>query len=280
MEITKKVRSWFIGAAVAVIAVIILCLSITKIPMGHTGVVSTFGKVSDTVMQEGLHSKAPWQRITKIDNRIVKLEVETESSTKDMQTVATKLVVSYRIDTNMSYSIIKNIGKDYENVVVSPAVNESLKAVMAKYTAEECINERAKVSADLVAAINDKLNSQGITVNDVNITDFTFSDNFKKAIDDKQVAEQQLKKAETDKKTAIVNAQAEAEKKVIAAQAEADAIKAKADAQAEANEKLNKSLTKELVDYQQIQKWDGKLPQVSGSAGTIVDFGTVTESGN
>ena len=238
--------------AIAVVAIVIITalFSITQVRAGHTGVVSTFGKISSNVLQEGLHIKAPWQKVTKVDNRIVKLEIETESSTKDLQTVSAKLATSYRIDNAMSYSIIKNVGKDYEDVLVTPAVNEVLKAVTAKYTAEECITSRSNVSKELVDEINKKLNDQGIYVNDVNIINFDFSEAYNKAIEDKQVAEQKLKKAETDKQSAVVNAQAEAEKKKIAAEAEAAATKVKADAQAEANEKLNKSISKNLIDYE------------------------------
>ena len=171
----------------------------------------------------------------------------------------------------MSYSIFKNVGKDYENVLVTPAVNEVLKAVTAKYTAEECITTRSNVSQELVEGINQKLNSQGIYVNDVNIIDFDFSETYNKAIEEKQVAEQQLKKAETDKKAAIVNAEAEAEKKKIAAQADADAVLTKAEAEAEANKKLNNSLSDKVIKYNYIEKWNGELPKVSGSDAVIVD---------
>lgn len=256
---------------VVIIVVAALFSTVTKVSAGHTGVVSTFGKISSNVLQEGLHFKAPWQKVTSVDNRIVKIEIETESSTKDLQTVTAKLATSYRINTNMSYSIIKNVGKDYENILVTPAINEVLKAVTARYTAEECITARSKVSNELVEEINKKLNNQGIYVNDVNIINFDFSETYNKAIEDKQVAEQKLKKAKTDKESTIVNAQAEAEKKKISAEAEAESTKIKANAQAEANKKLNDSISKNLIDYEIANKWDGELPKVSGSNGTIIN---------
>mgnify|MGYP000018287563 CR=1 FL=1 len=271
----KSTKKFITIIVIVVLAIILLCSSITIVGAGHTGVVSTFGAVSENVLEEGMHFKAPWQRVTKVDNRITKLEVETGSSTKDLQTLKAKLAVSYRINNNMSYSVFKNVGKDYENVLVTPAVNEVLKAVTAKYTAEECITTRSKVSQELVAGINQKLNAQGIYVNDVNIIDFDFSDTYNKAIEEKQVAEQQLKKAETDKKTAVVSAQAEAEKKKIAAQAEADATLTKAEAQAKANKKLNDSLSDKVIQYNYAQKWNGELPKVSGSGATIVDSSSI-----
>lgn len=252
---------------IIIIAIITLFLSITSIPAGHTGVITTFGKVSSNVMDEGLRFKAPWQKVTKVDNRIVKLEVETESSTKDLQTVSTILAVSYRIDTNMSYSIIKNIGKDYESVIVTPAVNETLKAITAKYTAEECITTRSKVSQELIEGINEKLNAQGISVNDVNIINFSFSDAYNKAVEEKQVAEQQLKKAETEKQAKIVEAQAVAE-----------ATLTKAKAEAEANKMLNNSLTENVIKHDTIAKWNGELPKVSSSDSMITDVSSILDN--
>lgn len=95
-----------IGCGVgALLAGGILLSTFTVVSAGHTGVVSTFGQVSEDVLQEGFHFKAPWQRVTKMDNRIVKLEVSTEAFSSDLQTVSVNLAVNYRVDTSMSYSI-------------------------------------------------------------------------------------------------------------------------------------------------------------------------------
>lgn len=258
----KKIgKNIIIPAIIAIVVVVMLIMSTTIISAGHTGVVSTFGKISTNVLQEGLHFKAPWQKVTMVDNRIVKLEVETEASSKDLQTVTTTLAINYRIDTKMSYSVIKNIGKSYEDVMVTPAANEVLKAVTAKYTAEECITTRSKVSSELVEELNNKLNEQGIYIEDVNIVNFSFSEAYTTAIEEKQVAEQQLKKAETEKQAKIVQAEAEAE-----------ATLTKAKAEAEANNLLNKSLTDKVIKYNAIEKWDGQLPKVAGSGSNIMDI--------
>ena len=131
----KTMRKLIIGGISAVIAIIILCSCLTTVKAGHTGVVTTFGKVHSEVLTEGIHFKAPWQRVIKIDNRINKLEVETEAFSKDLQSVQTVLAINYRVDASKSYSIYKNIGADYETVLVTPAVNEVLKAITATYTA-------------------------------------------------------------------------------------------------------------------------------------------------
>lgn len=251
------------GVIVAIVAIIVLANCVTIVKPGHTGVVVTLGKVNENVLQEGMHFKAPFaQSVVMIDNRITKLEVSTEAFSKDLQTVATTLAINYRVDTAKSYSIYKNIGKDYEAVLVTPAVNEVLKAITAKYTAEESVTNRGLISDGLVTALNEKLNEIGLYVTDVNIINFDFSEEYINAIEEKQVAQQQLLKAETEKQTAITNAEAEAE-----------ATRIKAEAEAAANKALAESLTPELIEYNKIQKWDGKLPQVSGGS-AIVDLTT------
>ena len=229
---------------------------------GHTGVVVTMGKVEENVLQEGLHFKVPFiQEIIKIDNRIVKLEVQTEAFSKDLQTVTTNLAINYRVDTKKSYSIYKNVGSNYESVLVIPAVNEVLKAISSSYTAEESVTNRTLISDGLVQGLNEKLNDSGLYVTDVNIIDFDFSDAFIQAIEEKQVAQQKLLTAETEKQTAIAKAEAEAE-----------TIKIKAEAEAEANKVLSESITTNIIEYNKIEKWDGKLPQVTGGSGTLINL--------
>lgn len=268
----KKTRNTIIIGVIAAVIALCMALSITVIQAGHTGVITTFGKVSTNVLQEGMHIKAPWQKITKIDNRIVKLTVDTDGSTKDLQVVNTELAVNYRVDAAKSYYIIKNVGRTYEDTLVVPATNEVLKAVMAKYSAEECITNRASLSSEIIESINDKLNKQGIFVEDINIVNFNFSEELNTAIEAKQVAEQNKLKAETEKEQTIIEAQAAAEKITIAAKANADATLIEAKASAEANKLLNQSLSNKVINYNAVQKWNGELPKVSGSNGTFVNF--------
>ena len=235
---------------------------------GHTGVVLTLGRVDENVLQEGLHFKIPFiQDVVKIDNRITKLEVDTEAFSKDLQTVSTTIAINYRVETSMSYSIYKNIGRDYESVLVVPAVNEVLKAITANYTAEESVTNRTLVSNGLIDGLNEKLNEIGLYVTDVNIINFDFSDAYITAIEEKQVAQQQLLKAETEKQTKITNAEADAE-----------ALKIQTEAEAEANRILAESITDALVEYNKIQKWNGELPMVTGGATSILDMSSILDS--
>lgn len=264
---SKKGIVRLVSTVVIVAAVIIVALNcFTIVEAGHTGVVVTLGKVNDGVLQEGMHAKLPFvQDVVKIDNRIVKLNVSTEAFSKDLQSVSTELAVNYRVDRDKSFSIYKNIGANYEAVLLEPAVNEVLKAITARYTAEESVTNRAMISEGLIDGLNEKLNSIGLYVTDVNIINFDFSDAFINAIEEKQIAQQQLLKAETDKQTAITNAQASAE-----------TVRIKAQAEAEANKTISESLTAIMLEYSKIEKWNGVLPTVmGGEASPIIDMNSM-----
>ena len=258
----KNVGKIVIISIIAVFVLLTVVNCFTIVDAGHTGVVVTLGKVNEGVLQEGLHIKAPFvQKIVKIDNRIVKLDVDTEAFSKDLQTVVTTLAINYRVDTSKSYSIYKNIGAQYETVLVVPAVNEVLKAITAQYTAEESVTNRSLISDGLIAGLNEKLNSIGLFVTDVNIINFDFSEAFITAIEEKQVAQQQLLKAETEKQTAITNAEAEAE-----------TTRIKAEAEAEANNKIKESLNQDILRAKFYDKWNGELPQAMGSDSIITSL--------
>ena len=253
----KKIGKIVAGALVAVLAIFIVINCFTIVDAGHTGVVVTLGKVNEGVLNEGMHIKAPFvQKVVKIDNRIVKLEVSTEAFSKDLQTVSTTLAINYRVDSAKSYSLYKNIGANYEAVLVTPAVNEVLKAITAQYTAEESVTNRSLISDGLI----EKLNASGLYITDVNIINFDFSEAFINAIEEKQVA-QQLLKAETEKQTAITNAEAEAEATMI-----------KAEAEAEANKKIKASLDENVIRSKFYEKWNGELPQAMGSDSVITNI--------
>lgn len=262
-----KWKKILIPAIILVVIIIVVANSIAIVEAGHTGVVLTFQQVNKGTLSEGLHFKIPFvQDVVIIDNRIRKLEVNTEAFSKDLQSVNTVLAINYRVDTAKSDSIYKNIGADYESVLVTPAVNEVLKAITATYTAEESVTNRQLISDGLVTGLNAKLNEIGLYVTDVNIIDFDFSDAFITAIEEKQVAQQKLLKAETEKKTAITNAEAEAE-----------AVKIRAEAEAEANTTISKSLTDQIIENKKVEKWNGQLPKVTGGSGTFVDLGELGE---
>lgn len=262
----KKITRYAVLGVAAIFLLITLLGCFTIVRAGHTGVAVTLGKVQEGVLQEGIHFKAPFvQKIVKIDNRIQKLEVNTEAFSKDLQSVKTVLAINYRVDTAKSNSVYKNIGANYEKVLVVPAVNEVLKAITARYTAEESVTNRNLISDGLVVGLNEKLNEIGLYVTDVNIIDFDFSDAFINAIEEKQVAQQKLLKAETEKQTAITNAKAKAE-----------SMKIRAEAEAEANRKISQSLTDKIIENKKIEKWNGSLPKymVGEENGALFNIGS------
>lgn len=261
-----------VGAVVVLLLVlIVLGGSIVVVQTGESGVILTFGKASEVVMDQGIHLKIPFvQKIVTINNRIVKTEVTTEAFSKDLQTVSSVIAVNYHINKANSATIYTEVGMGYEDVLITPAINEVLKAVTAQYTAQQLVGNRVDVSIQLDESLNSKLNEYGIFIDDLNIINWDFSEEYIAAIEAKQVAEQNLIKTRTEQEQALVIANTEAQKQVIAAQAEADKIKLLAEANAESNNIITASLNDMLIRYETIQKWDGALPKVSGSAGTLI----------
>ena len=284
----KKIAKIVALAIAALLVVILLGDSFATVPVGSTGILLTFGKVEDgKALSEGLHIKLPLvQRIVSMDNRVKKLELNTEAFSKDIQTVSATLAVNYRLQAEKSFAIYKTHGTQYEQNIIVPATHEVLKSVCAQYTAEELISKRAESSDMMRDELDAKLSGMGITVTDFNIIDFDFSDEFINAVEAKQVAEQVKKKAATENETAIaqaerekqvsikqseaeaervrIEAEAQAQSTLIAAQAQADAVKLAADAEAYRMENEGKYVTASLIDKILAENWDGKLPNVVG----------------
>ncbi len=268
----KNGKKFILPIILAIAVLIVAAASIKIVPAGSTGVVMTMGKVNDTVMQEGLNFKIPFiQTVSVVNNKIQVVELDAPAVSKDLQTVNSVIAVNYRVGLDSSAKIYKNIGQDYQNVLLLPAVQESIKSVTAKYTAEELITMRAQVGIEIKAALEEKVNEYGIIIEKFNIVNFDFSAEFNSAIEAKQVAEQNLIKTKTEQEQAIVIAEAEAKRKLIEAEAEAESVLKKANAQAEANKKLSESLNNTIVEYEKIQKWNGELPMSTGGS-SIFDF--------
>ena len=260
-------------AVVAVLLGIAILASIKIVPAGCTGVVTTFGEVSDTSLTEGLHFVIPFaQKVEIISNKIQIYEATADAVSNDMQAVNTKIAVNYRIRSEASASIYRDIGVDYKDVILMPTVQEGMKSVCAKYNAEQLITKRASVADEIKTELEAKVAGYGIEIEKFNIVNFDFSKEFNEAIEAKQVAEQNYLKTKTEQNQAIVVAEAEAKKKVIAAEADAKAIKARADAQADANKTIAASLSPTLIQYQTIERWNGVLPKVASSANPLISL--------
>ena len=263
----KGVKWIVIGAAAIFVAV----NSFTIVPAGNTGVVLTLGEVSANPLSEGFHVKAPFvQSVENMSNKIQVYETSASAVSKDLQTVSSSIAVNYRLVSDKSPDMYKNVGVDYQTILITPVVQECMKSATAKYNAEQLITDRESVSNEVKTALDSKLNAYGIYIEKFNIVNFDFSAEFNTAIEAKQVAEQNLLKTKTEQEQAKVIANTEAEKKVIAAKAEAEAILKQAQAQADANKLLEESLSNKVIAYEQIQKWDGVMPKVTGKDGGLL----------
>ncbi len=270
----RRAMRW---AVPAVLVLAVLGSAFVVVPAGSSGVVVTLGKVSDKPLKEGLHMKLPLlQTVEVVSNKIQKIEVDAPAVSKDLQSISSNIAVNFRVGSQSASFIYQNIGRDYQTIMLLPAVQESMKSVTAKYTAEELITERAQVSQEVKTTLEDKVNSYGMVIEKFNIVNFEFSEEFNNAIEAKQVAEQNLIKTKTEQEQALVIAEAEAKKQVIAAEAEAEAILKKAEAQAEANRKVADSLNDKLIEYAKVEKWDGELPVATGG-NTFLDVSGETE---
>ena len=283
--LNKLAKHGIVVVIIIVVLGLLLANSFARVPVGSTGILLTLGKVQDGVtLSEGTHMHIPFiQEIVSLDNRVQKLELNTEAFSKDIQTVSAKLAVNYRLRPESSFSVYKSFGTAFEQNIIVPATHEALKSVSAQYTAEELISKRAESSDKMRDELDAKLTGMGITVTDFNVIDFDFSDDFINAVEAKQVAEQVRKKAATENETAI--AQAEREKQVAIKQAEAAAEKVRIEAEAKANavklaaeaeafrlESINKNLTDQTIQNTLAERWDGKLPTVMGGSGTIMNL--------
>ena len=258
-----KEKKKIIIISIMVIAVVLFFATFRTINSGEVGIKVRFGKVIKTHMNEGVNFKVPViESIVKMNVRVQKIEVDTNSASKDLQDVNMKLAVNYRIEKDKAVSLYKNVGTGYERVVLEPAIQESIKAVTSKYTAEELITNRSEVSDKCMEELSDKVKKYGLSISDFNITDFNFSEEFNKAIEEKQVAEQKVLTAKQE----LEKEKIEAEKKVV-----------KAEAEKRANELKSGSLSDNIIREKFIEKWNGETPKVTGS-GNIFDITSIIGS--
>jgi regulator of protease activity HflC (stomatin/prohibitin superfamily) len=257
--------------AIAIIALIVILSSITIVPPGCTGVIVRLGSVSKDTYNEGFHLKTPFiTNVVDMSNKVQLLEADAGAVSKDLQSVNSKVAINYRLVGDSSASMYQNVGLDYETILIAPAAQESIKAATARYTAENLIAQRDIVGDEIKTALDNKLNSYGIYIEKFSIVNFDFSKEYDDAIEQKQIAEQDKLRAETEKARRVVEAEAAASEKTIAAQAEAEAILAKAEAQAEANKKISESIDQNVLYFNQIERWDGIMPKVVGEGNGFI----------
>lgn len=242
-----------VGAFVLLLGIITFFNSFTTVPTGFVGVKTKFGKVQDNVIQEGLNFKTPFiEKIVKIDCRTKKIEVSSESSTKDMQVANVSVALNYNIQKDNANKLYREVGTDYENIIVMPTILENIKSAMAQYTAEELITKRAEVSTKIQETISSKLADNNFDITGFNVTNIDFSESFDKAIEQKAVKQQE-----------VATAQAELEKQKIQNEKEISIAEKDAKVMELQNQQItDKTLELERLKVQQklAEKWNGQLP--------------------
>ena len=270
---------WLAGLIAMVLAVVFIVSScVSTVPTGHTGILTTFGRVEDTNLPEGLNFHAPWQNITTMSNKEQRASGNGLAFSKDMQEVSYAYTVRHQLVASYAPSVYKSVGTDYYNIVIDPIVNSIIKEQIGKANAEGLITSRESVTALVNEEVAQQCSVYGLNVA-VIIDNFDFTDAFTNAVEAKQVATQEKLRAQTEQERLTMEAQQKAERDRIAAEsaatiarinAEADleVQKISADAaeyagqkEAAVNKAVAESITDELIAYQYALRWDGVLPQ-------------------
>ena len=260
-------------ASVVLVGAIVLSVGaiglscVQTVPTGHTGVVTTFGKVENTTLDSGVHFVLPWQQVVKMDNRVQKQTAELPCFSSDIQEVNLTYTINYQIKKSDAQNIYRTIGVDYYQTVIQPCITESVKVVTARYTAEQLVGKRNELAAAIELDLAEKLLNYNIELVSTSIENMDFTNAFTDAVEAKQVAQQNKLRAETEAEQKVIEAKAAAEVRKVNADAAAYELLAKAEAEAEANRKISESLTQALINYTYAQTWDGKLPTVMAGEG-------------
>lgn len=243
--------------------IITLFSSFQSVPTGFVGIKTRFGKVSDDVIQEGLNIKVPYiEKIVLMDCRTQKSEVDCSTASKDLQEISLNVAINFNVNKQTAHELYRQVGINYESIIINPAILESVKSVTAQFTAEELITKRAEVSNNMESTLKEKIESRGFNVVDFNITDLDFSVAYNQAIEKKQVAEQEAKQAQYELEKAKINN----ERKIAEAEANAKVM------QVQDSSTTERALELKELEIQKaaIEKWNGVLP--STIAGDTVPF--------
>lgn len=247
------------AGAILLVVIGLAFQSFKVVGAGERGVVfnTLEGGVQQRVLNEGLQFKLPFvEDIILVNVQVQKSETDASAASKDLQIVKSRIALNYHVDPSKAYIVYQDIGTEFKSRIIDPQVQEAVKAVSAQYTAEELITKRSQVRDDIKDALISRLRVFNIIVDEFNIVDFSFSDEFNKAIEAKQTAEQNALKARRD----LDRIKIEAEQTVTRAKAEADAQRLQ-----------SVTITPILLQLRAIEKWNGILPQVTGGAMPFID---------
>lgn len=246
------------GISALLLLIIVLFVAFASwgtIDAGNVGVVLRMGAVTGEIKQPGFYTKMPWTvHVVSMNVQTQKEQVGADAASKDLQTVKSTVALNFSLNADSAASMYQTVGTGYMDKMVAPAMQESIKAVVAQYTAEELISKRESVRDGIFNLIVAKLTPLGIKATAVNIVNFDFSHSFNQAIEAKVTAEQNALAA----KNKLEQIKYEADQRVAQADGEAKAISIQAEAvQAKGGEAY--------IQLRALEKWDGKLPQIMGS---------------
>lgn len=257
-KLTKGGRSiaWVIVFVIA--AMILISSAVTVVPAGNIGVVTRWG-ATNRVIYPGINLRVPFaEQVVLMSIRTQKDQVEATAMSKNLQVVSSSIAVNYHLDGSQAIKVYQEIGTQYADIIVAPAVQNTFKAVTAMFSAEELITARDQVRVKAEDELSKQLAPYNIVVENFNIINFDFSPEFQSAIEAKQVAQQAVETA----RQRLFQAEIDAQASVAQAQGQADAQKALKDTGA---------LSQEYLDYLFLTKWNGILPNVMGGATPMLD---------
>ena len=260
--------------------IFIFFIGCTVVDSGEVGVVRHFGAVQPNPLSEGFHFLRPWpfSTVEDVNVQTTAIKVDTTGSSKDLQTADTSVEVQFSIQPATAPFILRNFGNKevFTSVVIEPAIQETVKAVTARFTAEELITKREQVKIGIEGALKsfvtktleDKGISGAVRFANVAITNFKFSREFDAAIEAKVKAEQDALRAENEKKRLITQAEGTFAEKKLQADAQAYQIEIESKARAEAIDRESKALkgNSELIELRMVERWNGSLPTYTGSS--------------
>ena len=260
-------------ATIVVLLIIFILIwgTFVIVPAGHRGVVLWWGSVEKRVMGEGLNFKVPMaERVIKVDVRVQPHPFkEIDAASKEYQMVKLTGMMNFHIDPSYVNDLYQKVGLDFANKVIDPAFNDFVKEVVPVYPITEILPKREEIRKRAMTKLGDNLARYHIIVDDIYFANIRFTPEYEKAIEAKQVAQQQV---ETQRQI-LAQREIEAQQKVATAKGEAESILVVAQGQAKANDALSRSISPILVQYKSIEKWNGILPQVSGGGIPLIDLG-------
>ena len=267
--------------AIAVVAIIVvLFMAFRTVDTGTVGLLTTFGQVQDKTLGPGMHLVNPISdNIIPMSIQIQKEQQKASAASSDLQDVASTVVVNYHIDQNSAVEIFKTIGLAFPDKIIDPKISEIVKSVSAKYKASQLITEREKVRSQIQTLLSDSLKPYNLLVDGVAITNFEFSPQFTKTIEQTVVAQQelitqqnQLAKVKVDAQQRVAIANATKTANILQAEGTANATVINANGEAQAIELVNNQIknSPHYVNYFKIKTWNGKLPVVASNGGNII----------